>query len=96
MEVTKTLRPGDRGTARLLREYGERLVCVRYRFDRERKKNLTTVEIVVDERDATQAKGKWDPEVRGWILSYPSARKLGLEGCIIQAIDPRYRSKHAG
>ena len=52
MEVTKTLKPGDRGTARLLRRYGERLVCVRYRFDPTRKKNVTTVELVVDERDA--------------------------------------------
>ena len=53
MEVIKTLRPGYRGTARLLRKYGERLVCVRYRFDPERNKHVTTVEIVVDERDAT-------------------------------------------
>ena len=54
MEVTKTLKPGDRGTARLLREYGDRLVCVRYRFDSERTKHLTTVEIIVDERDAIE------------------------------------------
>jgi hypothetical protein len=52
MQVTKTLRPGDRGTSRLLRRYGDRLVCVRYRFDSHRRKNLTTVELVVDERDA--------------------------------------------
>jgi len=43
MEVTKTLRPGDKGTARLLRKYGDRLVCVRYRHDSQRKKNLTTI-----------------------------------------------------
>ena len=54
MEVTTTLEPGDRGTARLLRRYGERLVCVRYRFDPARKKNVTTVELVVDERDAPE------------------------------------------
>jgi len=54
MEVTKTLKPGDRGTARLRREYGDRLVCVRYRFDHERNKHVTTVEIVVDERDAIE------------------------------------------
>ncbi len=52
MEVTKTLQPGDRGTARLLRQYGDRLVCVRYRHDPDRKKNITTVELVIDERDA--------------------------------------------
>ena len=54
MEVTKTLKPGDRGTTRLLREYGDRLVCVRYRFDHERNKHVTTVEIVVDERSAIE------------------------------------------
>ena len=52
MEVTKTLKPGDRGTSRLLRKFGERLVCVRYRFDPAKKKNLTTVELIIDERDA--------------------------------------------
>ena len=52
MEVTKTLKPGDPGTAQLQRRYGERLVCVRYRFDSTRYKNLTTVEIIVDERDS--------------------------------------------
>jgi len=54
MEVTKTLKPGDRGTAKLLRPYGERLVRARHRFDPTRKKNLTTVELVVDERDAPE------------------------------------------
>ena len=54
MEVTNTLKPGDRGTPQLLRRYGERLVCVRYRFDSARKKNVTTVELVVDERDAPE------------------------------------------
>ncbi len=52
MEVTKTLQPGAKGTSRLLRKYGDRLVCVRYRHDSQRKKNLTTIELIIDERDA--------------------------------------------
>lgn len=52
MEVAKTLKPGAQGTARLLREYGERLVCVRYRLERANAKHVTTVELTVDERDA--------------------------------------------
>ena len=46
--VRHTLRPGQRGTRRYVAEYGERLVCVRYRFDARRQQRVTTVEIVVD------------------------------------------------
>ncbi len=41
--------PGAKGTRKLLRDYGERLVCVRYRYDETRRKRLKTVEIVVEE-----------------------------------------------
>lgn len=53
MEVTKTLKPGEPGTARLLRRFGDRLICVRYRHDPESNKHITTVELIVDEREAT-------------------------------------------
>ena len=45
------LKPGQRGTKRLLAEYGDRLVCVRYRYDTKRKKRFKTVELLVAERD---------------------------------------------
>jgi len=38
----------------LLAQYGDRLLCVRYRYDAQRKKRLKTVELVVAERD-------WEP-----------------------------------
>jgi len=41
------LRPGQRGT-KLLREYGDRLVCVRYRYDEQNARRLKTVELVVE------------------------------------------------
>ncbi|MEA2570769.1 MAG: hypothetical protein QOI24_2770 [Acidobacteriota bacterium] len=44
-----TLKPGRPGTKRLLTEYGDRLVCVRYRYDDERKIRCKTVELIVDE-----------------------------------------------
>jgi hypothetical protein len=44
-----TLRPGQRGTKRLVQRYGDRLVCVRYRYDPVKAKRQTTVELVVDE-----------------------------------------------
>jgi hypothetical protein len=48
------LRPGQKGTKQLLAQYGDRLICVRYRYDAQRKKRLKTVELLVAERD-------WEP-----------------------------------
>lgn len=49
MKTRLTLRPGQRGTKRLLAEHGDRLVCVRYRYDEERGVRVKTVELVVEE-----------------------------------------------
>jgi hypothetical protein len=46
--VTKTLQPGEPGTVRLFRLYGEQLVCVRYRTSGSGEERLTTVELVLD------------------------------------------------
>lgn len=47
--VIKKLQPQDAGARRWAGEFGERLVCVRYRVDPVRQRRQTTVEIVVDE-----------------------------------------------
>ena len=47
--VRLNLKPGQKGTKQLLAQYGDRLVCVRYRYDAYRKKRLKTVEILVAE-----------------------------------------------
>ena len=47
--VRKTMRPGERGTGRFVRDWGDRLVCVRYRFDAKGRIRYTTVEIVTSE-----------------------------------------------
>ena len=54
MRTLLHLRPGQKGTKQLLAQYGDRLVCVRYRYDAERRKRFKTVELIVAERD-------WDP-----------------------------------
>ena len=41
--------PGQPGTKKLLEKYGKDLVCVRYRYDMERKRKIKTVELIVDE-----------------------------------------------
>ena len=48
------LKPGQKGTKQLVAQYGDRLICVRYRYDAQRKKCLKPVELVVAERD-------WEP-----------------------------------
>ncbi len=47
--VIKKLMPQDPGARRWAAEFGDKLLCVRYRVDTERQRRQTTVELVVDE-----------------------------------------------
>ena len=47
MEIRLTLRPGMAGTKKLLARYGERLVCVRYRYDSAAGRRVKTAELIV-------------------------------------------------
>jgi len=38
-----------KGTKKLVQEYGDKLICVRYRYDYERKRKLKTIELIIDE-----------------------------------------------
>ena len=49
MNITRTLRQGARGTARLREKHGDALVCVRYRVDEENARRYKTVELIVEE-----------------------------------------------
>jgi hypothetical protein len=49
LRVRQTIKPGKRGTRRLLEKYGNRLVCVRYHYNYEIKKRITTVELIEEE-----------------------------------------------
>ena len=49
--TTKTMLPGQYGTKRLMKKYGDKLLAVRYRLDKEQKKKLKTVEIITNEWD---------------------------------------------
>jgi len=55
MKTRLHLKPGQRGTRRLVAEYGDRLVCVRYRYDAKTKKRFKTVELIIEEVD-------WNPK----------------------------------
>ena len=51
VEIKTTLGPGQNGTKQLLKQYGDQLVCVRYRYDKARQKRIKTAEIIIDEQD---------------------------------------------
>ncbi|PNU19806.1 hypothetical protein C2E25_10880 [Geothermobacter hydrogeniphilus] len=48
MDIRATLKPGQNGTKELTRRYGDRLVCVRYRYDKVRRMRYKTVELIVE------------------------------------------------
>jgi hypothetical protein len=49
MKIRLTLRPGMSGTKKLLARSGERLVCVRYRYDRATGSRIKTAELIVQD-----------------------------------------------
>jgi hypothetical protein len=51
------VKPGQKGSKRLVEQYGDKLLCVRYRYDENRKVRMKTVEIIVEERS-------WQPPFR--------------------------------
>ena len=54
MHARRTMVPGQKGTKMLLQQYGSQLVCVRYRYDAQRRLRFTTVELII-------AQGPWSP-----------------------------------
>lgn len=52
----KTLMPGDPGTQKWIKKFGDQLICIRYKYDRIRKKKLKTVELIVEEKESKKLK----------------------------------------
>ena len=48
---TRKISPGQKGTKKLHEQYGDRLFCVRYRYDRQRWKRYKTIELIVEEAE---------------------------------------------
>ena len=57
MQTRLTLAPGQNGTKKLVAKYGNKLICVRYRYDPEKRKRYKTVELIVEEAE-------WHPKAR--------------------------------
>lgn len=54
--VAKKLGPRQAGALRWARQYGDALVCVRYRLSTDRRRRYTTVEILVDHAPTTASR----------------------------------------
>ena len=48
METRVTLRPGDKGTKKLVEKFGDQLLCVRYRYAYLEQVRYKTVELVIE------------------------------------------------
>jgi hypothetical protein len=84
MRTLLHLKPGQKGTKQLFAQYGERLICVRYRYDAQRKKRFKTVELIVAGRD-------WEPPLPRFAAKASVEVRVGFaEG------EVRQRAKQAG
>ena len=53
MTATIKLKPGQKGTKKLLTEYGDALLCVRYRYDAQSRTRSKTVELIIERQPWT-------------------------------------------
>ena len=51
MKIKRIVKPGDPGTKKLVQRFGEKLVCVRYRYDDENNRVLKTVELIIEDTE---------------------------------------------
>jgi hypothetical protein len=74
MRTRLTLHPDQRGAQQLLAQYGNRLVCVRYRYDEQRKRRFKTVELIVEESDGKpDACQRWAESLVPVRVAWPEA-----------------------
>ncbi len=59
MRTRLTLHPHQDGAKQLREQYGEQLVCVRYRYDETTKERWKPVELIIE-------KSAWDPPPPQW------------------------------
>jgi hypothetical protein len=80
--VIKKLSPGQPGSKKLLRRFGDALVCVRYRYDGAQAMRYTTVELVVDEAPTTPQRTRPPPMVHVLVRIDESAlrRQIAAHG----------------
>ena len=85
MHVLAVRRPGQRGTRKLVATYGDRLICIRYRYDAEKKKRYKTAELIIEETT-------WTPPP-----PHPAAPEPGLKMDYLDDLEvrPEHREETA-
>ena len=78
MKIRARLKPGQKGTKKFVEKYGDALVCVRYRYDGQKRKQYKTVEIIVSESD-------WTPPAAKYPDSTFVALKIGVKETLLQS-----------
>ena len=84
MRTRLTLHPHQDGAKGLRAQYGDRLVCVRYRCDEQEKKRYKTVELIVEEN-------RWEPS-----LCPPKGNTLVWVRIALLEAEVRQQAKAAG
>jgi hypothetical protein len=59
MKTRLILKPGQKGTKRLVEKYGDDLLCVRFRYDAALRQRLKTIELIVERTDWTPPPPKY-------------------------------------
>ncbi|MCI0389708.1 MAG: hypothetical protein MOB07_13230 [Acidobacteria bacterium] len=62
MQTTRKVAPGQKGAKKLLKQYGARLLCVRYRYDATQGKRFKTVELIIEEAALVSARPHGEKE----------------------------------
>lgn len=78
MKTRARLKPGQNGTKKFVEQYGDALVCIRYRYDAEKRKQYKTIEIIVSESD-------WTPPPSRFSDSTLVSLKIGINETAAQA-----------
>jgi hypothetical protein len=79
MQARRTLVPGQKGTKKYLDHYGEKLICVRYRYDEQQRQRVTTVEIAAEE-------SAWTPPAAPSVEPVIVGLRVGLNEVAIQRL----------
>lgn len=51
MNTKRKIYPGQPGTQKWIKKYGDDLVCIRYKYDPDTHRKMITVELVVEEKE---------------------------------------------
>jgi hypothetical protein len=79
LKIRRKILPDQPGAKAWKEKYGKNLVCVRYRYDEEQNKRLTTIEIIVNEKYWEKKSGKIPPnKIVPVIVMYSEVRTADL------------------